>query len=77
MIKGTRVPAHHVAASLAAELPLSRILEAYPSLTEEQVELAALYAKANPPQGRPSGRPMLKEAKTVSARVIARRRPAR
>ena len=77
VIKGTRVPVHDVAASLAAELPLSRILEAYPSLTAEQVELAALYAKANPPQGRPSDRPMLKGAKTISSRVIARRRTAK
>lgn len=53
VIQGTRVPVYYVAASVAAGEPMERILEDYPSLTAEDVELAALYAEAIPPQGRP------------------------
>lgn len=74
VIKGTRVPVYDVAASVTAETPVERILEAYPSLTKEQVELASLYAKANPPQGRPPERSKFAGAKVVSKRVVARRR---
>jgi hypothetical protein len=50
---GTRVPVYDVAASVAAGYPMDRILASYPSLSREQVELAALYAEANPQRGRP------------------------
>lgn len=73
VIAGTRVPVHDVAASVAAGLPLSRILAAYPSLSEEQVELAALYARANPLQGRPPVRKASEGAKLRSRRVVSRR----
>jgi uncharacterized protein (DUF433 family) len=53
VIKGTRVPVYDLAASLAAGIPMERILSSYPSLSREQVELAALYAEANPQRGRP------------------------
>jgi uncharacterized protein (DUF433 family) len=52
-IKGTRVPVYDVAASFAAGHPRVRILSAYPSLSREQVDLAALFAEANPKRGRP------------------------
>ena len=48
VIAGTRVPVHDVAASVAAGLPVERIAKAYPSLDQDQIELAALYARANP-----------------------------
>jgi uncharacterized protein (DUF433 family) len=53
IIRGTRVPVYDVAASVAAGYPMERILASYPSLSREQVELAALYAEANPQRGRP------------------------
>ena len=56
VIKGTRVPVYDVAASVSAGIPMKRILSAYPSLNQEQVELAALYADANPQRGRPRQR---------------------
>lgn len=56
VIKGTRVPVYDVAASVAADIPMERILSSYPSLSREQVELAALYAEANPQRGRPRQR---------------------
>ena len=75
VISGTRIPVHDVAASVAAGLPMSRIRQAYPSLDEEQIELASLYARANPLQGRPPERRSLSDAKVLSKRVIKRRRP--
>jgi uncharacterized protein (DUF433 family) len=52
IIKGTRVPVYDVAASMDAGISTKRILSAYPSLDENALELAALYAEANPQRGR-------------------------
>jgi uncharacterized protein (DUF433 family) len=56
VIKGTRVPVYDVAASVAAGIAMERILSSYPSINREQVELAALFAEANPQRGRPRQR---------------------
>jgi uncharacterized protein (DUF433 family) len=40
VIRGTRVPVYDVAASVAADIPMDRILAAYPSLDADKVELA-------------------------------------
>ncbi|MGH8229825.1 MAG: DUF433 domain-containing protein [Steroidobacteraceae bacterium] len=53
VLRGTRVPVHDVAASVTADLPMERILAAYPSLDANKVELATIYAEANPARGRP------------------------
>ncbi len=53
VIRGTRVPVHDVAAALSAGTSKERILKAYPSLNERQIDLAAIYARAVPPRGRP------------------------
>lgn len=74
VIKDTRIPAHDVAASLASGIAMSRIRSAYPSLDEEQIELAGLYARANPLKGRPPSREPLNAAKVLSRRVIKRQR---
>lgn len=74
VIAGTRIPVHDIAASVAARLPIARIREAYPSLSEEQIDLASLYARANPLQGRPPERRLLDNAKILSQRVVKRRR---
>ncbi|MBI3676948.1 MAG: DUF433 domain-containing protein [Proteobacteria bacterium] len=72
VIKGTRVPVHDIAASAAAGISRERIAAAYPSLTDELIELALLYAKATPPRGRPRQTRTLMPAS--SSRKIARRR---
>jgi uncharacterized protein (DUF433 family) len=56
VIRGTRVPVYDVAASVAAGNPIERILSSYPSLDRDQVDLAALFAEANPQRGRPRKR---------------------
>lgn len=74
VITGTRVPVHDIAASVEAGIPKARILAAYPGLTAEQVDLAALYAQANPPRGRPRGpTPLPAGARVVTRRIVRRK----
>lgn len=53
VFKGTRIPVHSIAEIVDTGTPIDEILEGYPSLTEEQVRLASIYAKAHPLRGRP------------------------
>jgi uncharacterized protein (DUF433 family) len=77
VIRGTRVPVYDVAASVAAGIPVNRILASYPSLDADKVELAAIYAEANPPRGRPRHGPELpKGATVITDRRVPRRRKA-
>ena len=77
VVRGTRVPVHDVAASVAAGLPIDRILAAYPSLDADKIELAAIYAEANPARGRPRASDELsKGAVVVAERRVPRRRKA-
>jgi uncharacterized protein (DUF433 family) len=74
VIAGTRISVYDVAASVEAGIPRQRILAAYPSLESEAVDLAVLYAKANPPRGRPRKEASLPAGATIlSDRRIARR----
>lgn len=75
VMRGTRIPVHDIAASVAAGIPMSRILEAYPALDAEKVELAAIYAQANPVRGRPREAGELpKGAAVISERRVPRRK---
>ena len=73
VIRGTRVPVYDVAASVAAGNPIERILSSYPSLNREQVDLAALFAEANPQRGRPRQRVV----PPLGMKVISSRRKPR
>lgn len=53
VFKGTRIAVHSVAEMVNSGTPVAEILEGYPSLDEEQVRSAPLYAKAHPLRGRP------------------------
>jgi uncharacterized protein (DUF433 family) len=55
VIKGTRITARSVLGRIEEGDSIDSLLEDYPYLDREAVEAAALYAKANPPRGRPSG----------------------
>ncbi len=72
VLRGTRVPAHDVAASVEAGISTDRILAAYPSITEEWIKLATIYASANPPRGRPRS-----TEKPATAGVILDKRVSR
>ncbi len=77
VIRGTRIPVHDVAASVAAKIPIGRILAAYPSLDADKIELATIYAEANPARGRPrSGDDLATGAVILADHRVPRRRKA-
>lgn len=55
--RGTRIPVHAIADLLAQGTTVEEILEGYPALNREAIELAPVYAKAFPRRGRPPARP--------------------
>jgi uncharacterized protein (DUF433 family) len=71
--RGTRVPVDLVAAMLAQGASTQEILDGYPSLNQEQVELAPLYVAAFPRRGRPARRPWAKQKPLH----VARHKPAK
>jgi uncharacterized protein (DUF433 family) len=74
VFKGTRVPVHDVAASVAAGMTNERIRAGYPGLDDRTIELAAIYADATPIRGRPRGLAMaITDATIVAERKVARR----
>jgi uncharacterized protein (DUF433 family) len=77
VIRGTRVPVYDVAASVAAHIPMGRILAAYPRVDADKVGLASIYAEATPPRGRPRSNPELPErVRILTDRYISRGRKA-
>jgi len=77
VIRGTRIPVHDVAASIAAGLSRERISRAYPGLDDSTLELATIYAAAAPLRGRPTlSLSLAPAAQVVSKRTVARRRRA-
>lgn len=72
VIRGTRVPVHDVAASVAAGFSRERILAAYPHLTAEQIELAVVYASVEPQVEYPQR--ISDQALPPGARIVYRRR---
>ena len=56
-VRGTRIPAHDIAEMLTNGDEVGAIRDAWPMLTEEQIEAAALYARAYPRRGRPRSSP--------------------
>jgi uncharacterized protein (DUF433 family) len=74
VVRGSRIPVYDVAASVAAAIPIDRILTAYPSLDADKIELAAIYAEANPARGRPrSGAELPTGAVIIADRRVRRR----
>jgi uncharacterized protein (DUF433 family) len=55
--RGTRIPVDLVATMSAQGTSVEEILNGYPALSREQVELAPLYVAAFPRRGRPVRRP--------------------
>jgi uncharacterized protein (DUF433 family) len=56
-IRGTRVGVYELASMLAKGASEEEILEGYPSLKREQLELAKIFAQAYPRKGRPPRHP--------------------
>jgi len=57
VFRGTRVPVHLIASLLGQGSSEADLLEAYPRLTTEMVQLALIYASAYPLRGRPRAQP--------------------
>lgn len=55
--KGTRIPVQTVADMLRQGATVDEIVQGYPALTREKVELAPLYVQAFPRRGRPARQP--------------------
>ncbi len=58
---GTRIPVDLIADMLTQGATPEEILEGYPALDREKVELATLYLQAFPRRGRPASRPWTKQ----------------
>ncbi len=70
--RGTRIPVHAIAEMLSQGATVAEILEGYPALTREKVELAPMYVKAFPLRGRPVVRPWARRPpRRVSERRLA------
>jgi len=72
VIRGTRIPVYDVASLVEAGTPLEELREIYPKLTPSQIELASMYAKANPQRGRPRRRHL---PKSLSVSISKKRLP--
>jgi uncharacterized protein (DUF433 family) len=53
VVRGTRISPYDLAASVSKGIPKSRILKGYSELSPETLDLAVIWAQANPPRGRP------------------------
>ena len=51
VLKGTRIPVHLIAEMRRLGAPVAEILESFPAISEEDVELAVFYAQAHPRRG--------------------------
>lgn len=69
--RGTRIPVHAIADMLSQRATVAEILEGYPALTRENIELAPMYAKAFPRRGRPIVRSWAKGSpRRVTERIL-------
>jgi len=69
--RGTRIPVELIADMLNQGASIDEILEGYPALDREKIELASLYVQAFPRRGRPASRPW---AKRKAVRTTRHRR---
>ena len=67
----TRIPVHDIADMLANGDSVRSIREAFPRLSEEQIELAALHARAWPRRGRPRRQPFWRGHNPAASSEIA------
>jgi uncharacterized protein (DUF433 family) len=57
VFRGTRIPVHMIVDFLAAGIPREELLEDYPVLTDESLEIATQYTQLYPRRGRPRQAP--------------------
>lgn len=71
--RGTRIPVDLVADMLDQGATLEEILQGYPSLDKEKVDLAPLYMRAFPRRGRPAAHPWSRRKPILTSLHLARR----
>jgi uncharacterized protein (DUF433 family) len=76
VIRGTRIPVHDVAASVAAGVPRDDIRQAYPDLDDRSIELAAIYAEATPARSAREAIDLPPGARVIIRRRVPRRKVA-
>ena len=64
-IGGTRIPVHDIADMLANGDTAEAVRDAFPRLSEAQIELAVFYARAYPRRGRPRRQPSRRKGRTA------------
>jgi uncharacterized protein (DUF433 family) len=69
-ISGTRVLVHDIGDFVANGDSTDAILSAYPQLSANTIELAAVYALAYPRRGRPSGKPAWQREAPTKSRTM-------
>jgi len=76
IVRNTRIPVYDVAASASTGISTDRLLAAYPGLRASDVDLAVLYAEANPQRGRPRRvpSPSPRKVSLVAQRRLPRRK---
>jgi uncharacterized protein (DUF433 family) len=65
---GTRIPVELVSDMLDQGASIEEILEGYPALDREKIELASFYKQAFPRRGRPASRPWAKRKAVRTSR---------
>lgn len=70
-LRGTRIPVYMIADMLAAGDSPTAIVANYPSLTLKTIEMARIYAAANPKRGRPP-KPSWRKSASVKKAIIRR-----
>jgi uncharacterized protein (DUF433 family) len=71
VIRGTRIPVYDVASLVEGSTPRKELKKIYPMLTLSQIELAWIYAKANPQRGRPRHRHLPENTRSKAVRKQA------
>jgi uncharacterized protein (DUF433 family) len=66
--RGTRIPVELIAEMLSQGANVEEILDGYPALDSEKVDLAPLYVQAFPRRGRPTSRPWAKRKPILATR---------
>lgn len=69
VFRSTRVPVHAIAEMLDSGTSVADILSGYPSINEEKIRLAPLFAKAHPRRGRPHSSPWSSSKPVLRSRI--------
>jgi uncharacterized protein (DUF433 family) len=73
VFRGTRIPVAQIAEMLDQGATVDEILDGYPALNREKIELAPLHIHAFPRRGRPARRPWSHEKPTRATRPLRTR----